>query len=105
MYRAVSPIELSDIRKTGVFRNPAGAERKYFSFTSEGEASYAKQTFGAGLYQGPYSIVHTRISRNLIDPIDLANVDRGIDAVALPTERLFDLYRPRFFNYSPVPKK
>jgi len=54
LYRTVSPAELADIAAMkGILRNPMGIETKYFSLTTEGAATYARQTLGTGLYQGP----------------------------------------------------
>lgn len=108
LFRAVKPAELDDLKNGGgIFRNPLGTERKYFSFTVEGASSYAQQTYkaGGGLYEGPYTIVGTRFPRSLIGPIDLANVDRGIDSVTVTTNNLQFLTRPRIFNFTPMPPR
>lgn len=89
LFRAVSPAELADIAiQGGAFSNPPGVEVKYFSTTPAGAISYAHQTYGTGLYQGPYTLVGTQIPSNLISPIMRVNVDRGIDTVTVPTSLL-----------------
>jgi RHS repeat-associated protein len=68
LFRAVNPAELQDITSSGGrFRNPPGIEVKYFSRTAAGAISYAQQTFGTGLYEGPYTLVGTQIPSNLIE--------------------------------------
>jgi RHS repeat-associated protein len=106
LYRTVSPAELDDILKSGnAFRNPPGIEVKYFSSTPEGAASYAQQTFGTGLYQGPYTIVGTQIQTNLIDSSMKVTVDRGIQTVVVPTQHLPALRPAQPFNFTPLPPK
>lgn len=89
LFRAVSPAEAADLASTnGAFRNPAGIEVKYFSTSAEGAASYANQTVGTPLYQGPYSIVQSAIPTNSITPLMQTTVDRGVQTIVVPTELL-----------------
>jgi uncharacterized protein RhaS with RHS repeats len=102
LFRAVSQAELQDLNTTGNFNNPLGIENKYFSTTAEGASSYAQQTFGTGLYQGPYSIVQTSIPTNLIGPTMQVTVDGGISTVVVPTELLPNLSPANTLPYSPL---
>jgi len=104
LYRAVADAEMESINATNAFSNPAGIEAKYFSTSADGAASYAKQTVGTGLYQGPYTIVKTSIPSELITDQMTATVDRGISTVVVPTEMLPSLSTPVPLNYSPVPR-
>lgn len=104
LYRAVSLAELRDLTsQAGVFRNPAGVEVKYFSTTAEGAAWYAQQTFGTGLYEGPYTIVRTAISSHLITPRRRATTDRGIPTVVVPTDLLPSLSPAQPLFFTPLP--
>lgn len=104
LYRAVNPAELEDIvSHGGAFRNPPGIERKHFSTAPGGAISYAQQTYGTGLYQGPYTLVGTQIPTNLITPDMRANVDRGIDTVTVPTHLLPALSPAKIIGPIPVP--
>ncbi len=108
LYRAVAPGELADLSaNAGAFRNPLGIERKYFSETAEGAASYARQAHQAGgsLYQGPYTIVRTEIPTDLITPILRATPDRGIPTVTVPTELLPRLTPAQQLSATPLPRK
>ncbi|MGA9866446.1 MAG: RHS repeat-associated core domain-containing protein [Acetobacteraceae bacterium] len=99
LFRAVSPEELEDLAASGgAFRNPIGIESKYFSTSANGAVSYARQTFGTGLYEGPYTIVQTSLPTNSISPLMQASVDRGISTIVVPTELL-----PRLTPASPLP--
>lgn len=106
LFRAVSPAELADLGATGVFRNPLGAEVKYFSTTAAGAASYARQTVGTGLYQGPYTIVRTGVQTNLVNsPLLRTTVDRGIPTIVVPTQTLPRLAPPVTLPATPVPPR
>ena len=103
LYRAVSQAELEDIlANNGAFRNPRGIENKYFSTTRDGAASYAQQTVGTPLYEGPYTIVGTSIPRSAITPMMRATVDRGISTVTVPTDMLSYLRPARIFPSPPL---
>ncbi len=89
LFRAVNPAELSDLSANGgVFRNLGSAEGKYFSTTAEGAGSYAQQTFGTGLYEGPYTVVQTTIPSSSLTPVMGASVDRGISTIVVPNNLL-----------------
>ena len=106
LYRAVKQAELDDIAaSSGKFKNPAGIESKYFSKSPEGAASYAKQTYqrGGALYEGPYTIVETKIPTSSIKPDMTVSVDRGISTVVVPSNKLPSLAPGRPLNYSPIP--
>lgn len=104
LFRAVNPDELSQLSADdGAFVNPAGSEVKYFSTTPEGAASYAKQTFGTGLYEGPYTIVQTTIPSSSITPIMQATVDRGISTITVPTRLLPSLSPASPLSSIPLP--
>jgi hypothetical protein len=106
LFRAVSPAELADLGATGAFRNPLGAEVKYFSTTAEGAASYARQTVGTGLYQGPYTIVRTEVPTNLVNsPLLRSTVDRGIPTIVVPTQTLPRLAPPVTLPATPLPPR
>lgn len=108
LYRAVNSTELADINSRNSFRNPFGTENKYFATTAEGAASYAKQAYQHGglLYEGPYSIVGTKLERSLVTDIMRAplGVDRGIQTLVVPTELLPRLGSPTVLPYAPIPK-
>jgi RHS repeat-associated protein len=87
LYRAVKPAELADIAEQAAFRNPVGAEVKYFSTTEAGARSYAAQA-EAAFKDGPYSLVKTSIPSGAVTPGMTATVDRGISTVVVPTEKL-----------------
>jgi hypothetical protein len=105
LYRAVGPAELKDIRSTGgIFRIPLGnAEAKYFATTPGGAASFARQTYGTGLFQGPYTIVQTRIPTSTLNSTDFCTVDRGITTIVVRQNNLPFLDRASIFNFSPLP--
>ncbi|MBI5425305.1 MAG: RHS repeat-associated core domain-containing protein [Opitutae bacterium] len=106
LYRAVSPAEAADLAATQTFRNPMGTEVKYFSTSAEGAASYARQTYGTGLYEGPYTIIRTDAPTTLVEnPLLRASVDRGIPAVVVPTEQLPKLAPPTALPATPLPPK
>ena len=110
LFRAVSPAELDDLTANSWgFRNPPGIEVKYFSTDAEGAASYARQTYQRGglLYEGPYTVVETRIPTSSITPemIPPFGVDRGISTVVVPTEQLPLLTPARPLNFTPLPPR
>ena len=102
LYRAVMNPELDDIVSTGVFRNPAGIEQKYFSATAEGAASYAKQAFGKMGDTSPYTIIRTDAPTSLLSSVH--SVDRGVPAILVPTNSLPKLSPPQVLPYSPYPR-
>ncbi len=105
LFRAVNPAELSDIgANAGAFRNLGSAEGKYFSTTAEGAASYARQTFGTALYEGPYTIVQTAIPSSSVTPLMGATVDRGISTIVVPNNLLPTLTPGRGLPFTPLPR-
>ena len=102
LYRAVQEKELAQILESRTFTNPEGIETKYFSLTEEGANAYARGAYQQWPSEGPYTIVRTTIDKDLI-PADSAIphlADRGVgDAVALPTDVLPSLGRPRILPY------
>jgi len=102
LYRAVMNSELDDIVTTGVFRNPAGIEQKYFSATAEGAASYARQAFGKMGDTSPYTIIRTDAPTSLLPSIH--SVDRGVPAILVPTNALPKLSPPQVLPHSPYPR-
>ncbi len=104
--RAVSPAELVEIEATGgVFRNPLGIERKYFAETPEGAASYARQAYQGGVYQGPYTIVNSSIPRRYIAPEMRTTVDGGgIPTIVIHSDDLPSLQPGVPLPYTPVPR-
>jgi filamentous hemagglutinin len=104
LFRAVNPAELSDISaNNGVFQNLGSAEGKYFSTTAEGAGSYAQQTFGTGLYEGPYTIVQTSIPTSLLTPVMGATVDGGISTIVIPNTLLPSLTPGTALPFIPLP--
>ncbi|MBI2739224.1 MAG: RHS repeat-associated core domain-containing protein [Rhodospirillales bacterium] len=101
LFRAVNRAELADIAASGGFRNLGQASGKYFSTTAEGAGSYARQTFGTGLYEGPYTVVQTSIPSRLISADMRATVDRGISTVVVPDVMLRHLTMAKSLNYTP----
>lgn len=101
LYRAVMNSELDDIVSSGAFRNPAGIEQKYFSATTEGAASYARQAFGKMGDTSPYTIIRTDAPSSLLPAIQ--SVDRGVPAILVPTNVLPKLSPPQVLPYSPYP--
>ncbi len=102
LYRAVQQRELEQILESRTFTNPEGIETKYFASTEEGANAYARGMFSRFPEEGPYTIVRTTIDRSLISDISrIENLaDAGVgDAVALPTEVLSQLGRPRIIPY------
>ena len=105
LYRAVNGPELYDLAKrAGRFRNPPGIEMKYFSTTAAGAASYAQQTFGTGLYEGPYTIVGTALASHLITARMRVTTDRGIPTVVVPTTLLPRLSPAQPLPFTPLPR-
>ena len=103
LFRAVNPSELSDIiANGGAFRNLGSGEGKYFSTTLEGAASYARQTIGTGLYEGPYTIIQSTIPSSSLSPVMGASVDGGIPAVVVPNSLLPSLSPGSIIPYIPI---
>jgi hypothetical protein len=76
----------------------AGNESKFFSTTARGpRLTLDKQPFG----DGPFPIVETEITTNLIDSSIGANVNSIIDTV--PSNLLQQLGKPVVWPYSPRP--
>jgi hypothetical protein len=103
LYRAVQQGELADIQATNAFRNPVGIEVKYFSTTPEGAASYARQAFRAWPQEGPYTLVTTDISTELISNEMTCVVDRGVSTVVVPDALLPGLNPPVVQPFFPIP--
>ena len=80
LYRAVKPEELADIQTTGQLINRGSAEGKYFSATSEGAASYARQAY-YGFGDPPYTLVRTQVPAGSLTSETRAVVDRGVQTV------------------------
>ncbi|TLF79622.1 RHS repeat-associated core domain-containing protein, partial [Nocardia cyriacigeorgica] len=101
LYRAVQQRELEQILENRAFTNPAGIETKYFAFTEAAANSYAREAYRNWPDEGPYTIVRTTIDRSLIPDISRVDLaDRGVgEAVALPTELLSRLGRPRILPH------
>ena len=101
LYRAVKPEELADIQTTGQLINRGSAEGKYFSATSEGAASYARQAY-YGFGDPPYTLVRTQIPAGSLTLETRAVVDRGVQTVVLPNEILPGLV-PEILPWMPIP--
>lgn len=76
---------------------------KYFSDTPEGAVSYAKQAYNRWPSEGPYILVSTEIPESLITPEMRVTVDRGVDAVVVPSDMLSDLASPSVESTMPIP--
>jgi hypothetical protein len=72
-------------------------ERKYFSETYEG-AVQEGQMLEQLAKDGPYTVVGTTFPKNQITPDMISNVDRGVPAVVVPTEKLEHLSSPTEFG-------
>ncbi|WP_164928463.1 polymorphic toxin-type HINT domain-containing protein [Gloeobacter violaceus] len=108
LYRAVLDKELQDIKSSGVFRNPYGIEIKYFSVTAEGAARYARSQFINRPFEGPYTLLRTRVPSSLLANPQVTRLilDRGIggvDTVTIPTELLKNLSPPTMLRAAPLP--
>lgn len=101
LYRAVTQTELESINANGgaFLPSPSGLP-KYFSTTAEGASSYARQIYGTGLYEGPYTIVQSSFPTNISTEIF---VDRGIPTVTIQNQSLPSLSPARPLNYTPIP--
>jgi RHS repeat-associated protein len=93
LFRAVMGPELESIQSFKAFSNPVGIETKYFATSLEGAASYASQAMSA-FGDGPFSFVGTSIPTKSITSEMMVTVDRGIQTIVVPTERLQNLSRP-----------
>lgn len=95
LWRAVTGNELADIYGTRTFRSTQGV--KYFSFTEQGAAEYARRAYKAFPNEGPYTMIRTTI--NKVDIPDYAKMAYTADVVdggvALPDDALKKLGRPR----------
>lgn len=78
MYRAVKPQELSDIKRTQIFRNLGNAEGNYFTTSIEGASSYTKQAV-KGFGDPPYTLIRTQVPNSSIHRASTL-VDGGIPA-------------------------
>ena len=87
LYRAVNAAELQDIEAPGRFRNPAEVASKYFSLSYDGARRYAALAT-SGFGEGPFWMVSTAIPTRLVTWQHEATVDRGIEALAVPTALL-----------------
>ena len=101
LYRAVKPEELVDIQEMGAFVNRGFAEGKYFSTTTQGASSYAKQAY-YGFGDPPYTLVTTQIPHSTITPGMRATVDGGVPVVVIPNDMLPSL-TPRIEPSMPLP--
>ncbi|MFP4007492.1 MAG: hypothetical protein ACLFV6_05705 [Spirulinaceae cyanobacterium] len=99
LWRAVLDQELSDLRLYKVFRNPTGIETKYFSESAAGASWYARQAYKAWPQEGAYTLIQTSIPKQLIIPVMIVMVDRGIRATIVPTELLSQLTIPVILPY------
>lgn len=101
LFRAVGPAELADIHATNAFRNLGSAEGKYFTTSAMDASSYAKQAVN-GFGDLPYTLIETRVPKNIFTGLSPARVDRGIPAWVIPSERLPGLV-PTPLNSMPIP--
>ena len=102
LYRAVQPVELADIQKTGIFRNLGDAEGKYFTTSIEGASSYAKKAV-TGFGDPPYTLVKTQVPNNILSGIPPTFVDGGIPAWVIHDQSLEGLI-PEIVSWMAVPK-
>jgi RHS repeat-associated protein len=102
LYRAVQPVELADIQKTGIFRNLGDAEGKYFTTSIEGASSYAKKAV-TGFGDPPYTLVKTQVPNNILNGISPTFVDGGIPAWVIHDQSLEGLI-PEIVTWMAVPK-
>ena len=102
LYRAVQPVELADIQKTGIFRNLGDAEGKYFTTSIEGASSYAKKAV-RGFGDPPYTLIRTQVPNNILNGISPTFVDGGIPAWVIHDQRLEGLI-PEIVTWMAVPK-
>ena len=90
LYRAVKPMELQDVVKTGKFRIPVevkgmSAEGKYFTTSYESAKAYGDSAVEA-FNDAPYTIIRTEVpSAVLPSPV---SVEHGIQAYVLPEASL-----------------
>jgi RHS repeat-associated protein len=104
LYRAVLPEELEDIQATGVLRNSAGIEVKYFTNSAEMASTYAKKAFrGLSIDGGnPYTIVCVDVPSAMVKDVSAFFVDGGIQSWVLSDSQLVGLV-PKILNYMPIP--
>lgn len=102
LWRAVQDPELAGIHGNRSYHNPLGYETKYFAFTEEGAREYGRRAYGVRPQEGPYTVTRTTIQKGKIPPSSImpptADVPGG--GVALPTDLLDDLGRPRIMPQS-----
>ncbi|MCM3922260.1 HINT domain-containing protein, partial [Frankia sp. AiPs1] len=95
LWRAVTGAELTDLQGTRQFRSTQGV--KYFSFTEQGAAEYARRAYGNWPGEGPYTMIRTVAKK--ADIPGLANMPHTSDVVdggiALQDDVLSKLGRPR----------
>ena len=72
VFRAVGPDETADIAQSGVYRNPAGLEGKYFYPTREQAENLGQMYTKAGI-GGPYSITSGTAPRSVIEQAEPIN--------------------------------
>ena len=102
LFRSVTPEELADIQRTGQFRTPPGSiEGKYFALSPEDASAYGKKASSA-FKDGPYTNVSTTIGR--FDLGGITPVDRGINAVVIPSDRLPSL-TPNILDRMALPRE
>lgn len=102
LYRAVQPIELTDIQESGRSgRGRSSIEGKYFTTTAKGAASYAKQAF-YGLGDDAYTLMRTEVSSQIFSELDIHTVDTNVPAVII-AEEVLPMLQPEILNYFPIP--
>lgn len=102
LWRAVQDSELADIHGNRSYSNPPGYETKYFAFTEEGAREYGRRAYGVRPQEGPYTVTRTIIDKGKIPSSSIMppTVDVPGGGVALPTDVLPELGRPRIMPYS-----
>jgi len=94
LWRAVTGPELADITANRTWNSPQGI--KYFSFTEQGAAEYARRAYAAYPGEGPYTMIRT--TANLADLPESARMAYTADVidggVALNNDELRIAKRP-----------
>ncbi|MFR9728858.1 RHS repeat-associated core domain-containing protein [Saccharopolyspora sp. MS10] len=107
LYRAVKEDELQDILQNDrSFSNPRGIETKYFSQSAADASAYAREAYRNWPNEGAYTIVRTTIQRDSIPAESvlpyISDVAGGLPGVALPSELLGNLTRPRVLPHAAI---
>ncbi|WP_229785766.1 RHS repeat-associated core domain-containing protein, partial [Promicromonospora citrea] len=94
LWRAVTHAELADVQNTRTWNSPQGI--KYFSFTEEGAADYARQAYARYPQEGAYTMLRTTVSADdLPEEVRMAyTTDVKAGGVALNNDELKILGRP-----------